>query len=147
MLINKKALKDYSIVKTFQAGIVLFGFEVKSIKQGRGDISSSYGVYHQGEVWLLNFNIPPYQNKNVPLDWQSDRPKKLLLKKKEITQIAGYLEQKYVIIPLKVYLERNLVKIDIAIAKPLKKYEKREKIKKREFQRQKERALKGKIFY
>lgn len=147
MLVNKKAEKDYKIIKIFQAGIVLYGFEAKSIKKDMGDISSSYGVYHQGEIWLLNFNIPPYQPKNLPLNYVTDRPKKLLLKKKQIQEIAGYLQQKYVLIPLKVYLERNLIKIDIAVAQPLRKYEKREKIKKREFQRQKERALKGRIFY
>ncbi len=147
MLINSKINQNYKIEKIYQAGIVLTGFEVKSIKKGGGDIVGSYGTVHKNEVWLLNFKIPPYQPKNVPLNWSSDRPKKLLLRKKEISEIVGYLQQKkYLLVPYKVYLENNLVKVDLALCQPLKKYEKREKIKKREFERQKQRALKGKLY-
>jgi SsrA-binding protein len=148
MLINKRVERDYKIIEKYEAGIVLFGFEVKSIKKGSGDISSSYGVIHKGEVWLLNFNIPPYQPKNFPLNWQPDRPKKLLLKKKEIYEIASYLnEKKYLLVPTKVYITRNLVKVELAIVQAMKKYEKREKLKKKEFEKQKQRAIKQKFYF
>jgi SsrA-binding protein len=148
MLINKRVERDYKIIEKYEAGIVLFGFEVKSIKKGSGDISSSYGVIHKGEVWLLNFNIPPYQPKNVPLNWQPDRPKKLLLKKKEIYEIASYLnEKKYLLVPTKVYITRNLVKVELAIVQAMKKYEKREKLKKKEFEKQKQRAIKQNFYF
>jgi len=148
MLINKKIEKDYKIIKKYEAGISLLGLEVKSIKKGRGDITSSYGVIHKGEIWILNFNIQPYQQKNTPLNWQPDRPKKILLRKKEIFEIAGYLHNKrYLLVPLKVYIVRNLVKVELAIVQAIKKYEKREKIKKKEFEKQRQRALKQKFYY
>jgi tmRNA-binding protein len=90
-----------------------------------------------------NFNIPPYQPKNTPKDYDENRPRKLLLKRKEIKYLIGKIkEKKLIIIPTKIYSKRNLIKVEIALAKALKKYEKREKIKEREFRRIKERFLK-----
>ena len=134
----------YQIIESFETGIELKGFEVKSIKSGRGSLKGSYASIKNNEIFLINFNIPPYQPKNTPKDYDENRPRRLLLKKNQIKNLIGKLkEKKFILVPTKVYLRGNLIKIEISLAKPLKKYEKREKIKEREFKRIKERFLKG----
>jgi SsrA-binding protein len=133
----------YQILESFEAGIELKGFEVKALREGKGSLKGSYVTIRDNEVYLVNFNIPPYQPKNTPKDYDENRPRKLLLKRKEIKYLIGKIkEKKSIIIPTKIYSKRNLIKGDIALAKALKKYEKREKIKEREFRRIKERFLK-----
>jgi len=133
----------YQILESFEAGIELKGFEVKALREGKGSLKGSYVTIKDNEVYLVNFNIPPYQPKNTPKDYDENRPRKLLLKRKEIKYLIGKIkEKKLVIIPTKIYSKRNLIKVEIALAKALKKYEKREKIKEREFRRIKERFLK-----
>jgi SsrA-binding protein len=133
----------YQILESFEAGIELKGFEVKALREGKGSLKGSYVTIKDNEVYLVNFNIPPYQPKNTPKDYDENRPRKLLLKRKEIKYLIGKIkEKKLVIIPTKIYSKRNLIKVEIALAKALKKYEKREKIKEKEFRRIKERFLK-----
>jgi SsrA-binding protein len=133
----------YQILESFEAGIELKGFEVKALREGKGSLKGSYVTIKDNEVYLVNFNIPSYQPKNTPKDYDENRPRKLLLKRKEIKYLIGKIkEKKSIIIPTKIYSKRNLIKVEIALAKALKKYEKREKIKEREFRRIKERFLK-----
>jgi SsrA-binding protein len=143
---NREVFHHYEILERFNAGIELKGFEVKSLFSGKGSLKGSYVSYNKNELFLKNFYLPPYQEKNTPKNYNPNRDRKLLLKKKEINYLLNKIKQPgLTIIPLKIYANNRLIKVEIALAKGLKKYEKREKIKKREFQRQKERILKGRF--
>jgi SsrA-binding protein len=143
---NKDIYRSYEILERFTAGIELKGFEVKAIFSGKGSLKGSYVSYKDKELFLKNFYLPPYQEKNTPKDYDPSRDRKLLLHRKEINYLLNKIKQPgLTIVPLKIYNQNRLIKVEIALVKGLKKYEKREKIKKREFQRQKERALKGRI--
>lgn len=142
---NKKAYFNYKILEKFQAGISLLGQEVKSIKLGRINLVGSYVVLRDNEVFLIGCHIPPYQPKNAPADYTPERSRKLLLKKSEIKYLIGKAQQKSLtLIPLKVYTQDSKIKLEFGIAKGLKKTDKREKIKKREFEREIKRILKEK---
>ena len=142
---NKKALFRYQILDKFKAGIVLIGQEVKSIKAGRISLQGSFVVLKGEEVFLIGANVPPYQPKNAPKDYNPQRSRKLLLKKTEIKQLIGLSAQKgLTMVPLRVYTERGKIKIEFGIARGKKKFDKREKIKKREVEREIRRALKKK---
>jgi SsrA-binding protein len=143
---NRDIYRSYEILERFIAGIELYGFEVKAIFSGKGSLKGSYVSYKGKELFLKNFYLPPYQEKNTPKDYNPLRDRKLLLHRKEINYLLNKIKQPgLTIVPLKIYNQNRLIKVEIALVKGLKKYEKREKIKKREFQRQKERALKGRI--
>jgi SsrA-binding protein len=143
---NRDIYRSYEILERFTAGIELYGFEVKAIFSGKGSLKGSYVSYKGKELFLKNFYLPPYQDKNAPKDYNPLRDRKLLLHRKEINYLLNKIKQPgLTIVPLKIYNQNRLIKVEIALVKGLKKYEKREKIKKREFQRQKERALKGRI--
>lgn len=133
---NKKARHDFFIEETYQAGIELHGSEVKSIKEGRISLKDSYAKVKKNEVFLHNVNISPYK-QSAMFNHEPERPRKLLLHKYEIIKIDQKIKQdKSTIIPLKVYIDdRGLIKVDIAIAKGKKKYDKRETIAKRDFDR------------
>ncbi len=142
---NKKARHKYEILEKYTAGIVLNGQEVKSIKKGKMSLSGSFVALKNGEVFLLGANIPPYQPKNS-FDYDSQRTRKLLLKKREINKITGILSQKgLTMAPLKVYTVKNKIKIEFAIVKNKKKRDKREKIKKREIEREIRRVIAKKL--
>ena len=139
---NKKARFDYEILETFQAGIVLIGTEVKAIKTGHISIKGSYVVMRDNELFLIGANIPPYQPKNAPKNYEPERSRKLLLTKAEIKHLIGKTKQKgLTLVPIKVYTVKGKIKILFGIGKGKKKFDKRETIKKREFQREKSRAL------
>ncbi len=143
---NKKARFDYEILETFQAGIVLIGQEVKAIKTGHISIKGSYVIVKENEFFLIGANIPPYQPKNAPKDYDPERLRKLLLTKSEIKHLIGKIKQKgLTLVPIKVYTVKGKVKIIFGIGRGKKKYDKREAIKKREFDREKSRALKDEI--
>jgi SsrA-binding protein len=143
---NRDIYRSYEILERFTAGIELKGFEAKAIFSGKGSLKGSYVSYKGKELFLKNFYLPPYQEKNTPKDYNHLRDRKLLLHRKEINYLLNKIKQPgLTIVPLKIYNQNRLIKVEIALVKGLKKYEKREKIKKREFQRQKERALKGRI--
>lgn len=138
---NKRAYFDYDILETYQAGIVLFGQEVKSVKTGHINIAGSFVTIHKGALQLLNAHIPPYKFAKTA-GYDPYRSRQLLLTKKEIRVIVGKLSQKgLTMVPLKVFERKRLIKLEIGIAKARKKEDKREVIKKREAERNIERVL------
>jgi len=140
---NKKAHFDYQILEKIEAGIVLIGQEVKSIKSGRINLAGSYVVSKDNELYLINAKIPPYQPKNIPESYDPLHSRKLLLKKREIDYLIGKVKQRgLTLIPLKVYTKRGKIKLEFGIAKGLKKADKREVIKKREVEREIKREMK-----
>lgn len=141
---NKRAYFDYEILETYEAGIELKGFEVKSVKNGRINLAGSYAIIRNNEIWLLNADIPAYQPKNAPIDYDSKRTRRLLLKKSEIKNLIGRIHEKgLTLTPLKVYTkdETGKIKIEIGLAKSRKKANKRELIKKRDVEREIHRNL------
>lgn len=140
---NKKAYFNYQVLEKFEAGISLIGQEVKSIKLGRINLAGSYVVLKNSEVFLIGANIPPYQPKNAPSDYNPKRSRKLLLKKSEIKHLIGKVKQKgLTLVPLKVYTKRGKIKLEFGAAKGKKKVDKRELIKRREVEREMKRELK-----
>jgi len=130
---NKRAFFDYQILETYEAGIELKGYEVKSIKTGRINLAGSYAVLKNNQVWLINADVPPYQPKNTPSDYDPKRSRRLLLRKTEIKGLIGQIQEKgLTLVPLKVYTKNRKIKIKIGLAKSRKKVDKRELIKKRE---------------
>jgi len=143
---NKKAYFNYQILEKFEAGLVLIGQEVKSIKSGRINLAGSYVVLRDNEFYLVGANIPPYQPKNAPPDYNPERSRKLLLTKTEIKYLIGKTKQKgLTLVPLRVYTKRGKIKLEFGIAKGKKKVDKRELIKRRETEREMRRVLKEKI--
>ena len=144
LLENKKAYFDFEILEKFEAGLELRGFEVKSLRQGHGSILGSRAIIRGEEAYIVGMEIPPYQPKNAPSDYESQRTRKLLLKKEEIKYLIGKSEiAGLTIIPIKVYTKGPRIKVEIAVARGKKKYDKREKIREREDKRKMERALKN----
>ena len=140
---NRKARFDYEILETFEAGLVLSGPEVKSIKNGRMNLAGCYINIHDGELYLIGASIAPYQPKNQPADYDPARSRKLLLHKKEIMSLLGKIQQKgLTLVPLKVYNKGRRIKLEFAIVRGKKKYDKRAVISKRESKRNIERSLK-----
>lgn len=136
---NKRAYFDYEILDTYEAGIELRGFEVKSVKTGRINLAGSYAIIRDNQIWLLNADIPAYQPKNAPPDYDSKRTRRLLLNKPEIKNFIGRIQEKgLTLIPLKVYTKGRTerIKIEIGLAKSRKKFDKRELIKKRDIERE-----------
>lgn len=141
---NKKAYFNYQILEKFEAGLVLIGQEVKSIKSGRINLAGSYVALRGGEFFLVGCNIPPYQPKNAPSDYNPERSRKLLLRKQEIKCLIGKARQKgLTLLPLKVYTKRGKIKLEFGIAKGRRRFDKRELIKKREAEKTMERTLKS----
>ncbi len=141
---NKKAYYDYEILDTYEAGMVLNGQEVKSIKTGHISLKGAYVVFKNEELFLIGANIPPYQPKNAPKDYNPERSRKLLLTKSEIKSLIGKIKQKgLTLMPLKVYTKNTKVKLLFGLGKGKREIDKREKIKKREFEREKQRILRG----
>lgn len=143
---NKKAYYSYAILEKFEAGLVLIGQEVKSIRSGRINLAGSYVVIRDEEAYLIGCNIPPYQPKNAPPDYNPERSRKLLLKKSEIKYLIGKTKQKSLtLVPLRVYTKKQRIKLEFGIAKGKRKIDKRETIKKRETAREMRQAFKDKI--
>ena len=132
---NKTAWRDYFIEETFICGMVLQGTEVKSIRSGKTQLKDSFAKIENGEVWLYNCHISPYQYGNR-FNHSPLRKRKLLLNKKEILKLQiKQREKKLLLIPIKIYFSRNLAKLELSLAKSKKMYDKREAIKKKELQR------------
>lgn len=139
---NKKAYYDFTIISEYEAGLVLSGQEVKSLKEGRGSLQGSYVKVYGDEPWLLNMHIPPYQEKNTEESYRADKERKLLLHTKEIDEIRGLTEQqKLTAIPLSLYNKGRYIKVRIGVGKGKKKTDKREMIKKRDVERKIRRTL------
>jgi len=133
---NDKAHFDYEILETIEAGLVLKGYEVKAIKSGRMVLRGSYAKIISGQLMLVGASIAPYQPANMPSDYDPDASRILLIKKSEMKALLDlHKSQGLTVIPLKVYEKKNHLKILLGIARGKKKYDKRETIKKREFQR------------
>lgn len=134
---NRRARFDYNILETFEAGIELSGQEVKSAREGRFVIAGSYAIIRGGEAWLLGSQIPPYQPKNAPVDYEPNKTRRLLLKKIELKNLSGRLEEKGLsLLPLKVYNKKNFIKIELGLGRSRKAEDKREYIKKRGAERE-----------
>ncbi len=141
---NPRAKYDYHILATFEAGLVLAGHEVKAIKTGHMSLKGAYVTIKNEEVWLINAFIPPYQPKNTPADYQPDRTRKLLLNKKEIRSLIGQSKQKgLTLVPLRVYTKKGKIKLEFALGRGKRQFDKRQKIKERESKRKIDRALKN----
>lgn len=139
---NRGVIFHYEILEKFTAGLALRGFEVKAIKTGRGSLNGSYVSALGNELYLISCQIPAYQPKNAPKDYIETQPRKLLLQRAEIRYLIGKLKEKgLTLVPLRLFTKKGLIKIELALAKGLKKYEKREKIRKRDFQRERDRAM------
>lgn len=140
---NKRATFDYEILKTYEAGLVLAGYEVKAIKLGHLSLKGSYVVINGNEAFLLNANITPYQPKNMPLDYDRTRSRKLLLHKSEIRSLIGESKEKgLTLIPIRVYTTKTeKIKLAFALARGKKQFDKRAKIAERESKRRIQRAL------
>lgn len=140
---NKKAYFDYDILEKFEAGMVLTGQEVKSIKLGRINLAGSYVVLKSEEAFLLNADVPPYQPKNAPPDYDATRLRKLLLNKSEIKYLIGKSrEKRLTLLPLRVYAVRGKIKLEFGLAKGRQKASKKELLKKRDIKREIEIELK-----
>ena len=140
---NKKAFHDYSIEETMEAGIQLLGTEVKSLRDGKANLKDSYVLVKDSEAFLFNCHISPYSHGNI-MNHDPVRTRKLLLHKKEIAKLQGKAVQKgYSLIPLKIYFKGSHAKVEVGLARGKKTYEKRESIKKREADREIERAMKS----
>lgn len=138
---NKKAYHDFFIEETYEAGIVLQGTEIKSIRLGRVNLKDSFARINKGEVFLHNMHISPYEQGNR-YNHEPLRTRKLLLHKKEISKLIGTTkEQGYSLVPLKLYLKNGYAKVLIGLGKGKKKYDKREDLKKKEAKREIERAF------
>ncbi|MEC9488918.1 MAG: SsrA-binding protein SmpB [Halanaerobium sp.] len=144
---NKKARHDYSIEETYETGIVLQGTEVKSIRAGRVNLKDSYAQVRNGEVFLYNVHISPYTHGNRE-NHEPERPRKLLLHKREIRTLIGKTrELGYTLVPLSLYWNGRHIKVELALAKGKKQYDKRRELAKKTAQREMERAFKEKQYY
>lgn len=141
---NRKARFNYEILKKYEAGIELLGTEVKSIRNGKMSLDGAFVIARGGEAFLINANIPPYQVKNTPKDYDPLRNRKLLLTKKEITELGESEKNKSLtIVPISVYNKNRKIKLGIALVRGKKRIDKRETIKKRETDREIRREVKG----
>lgn len=141
--LNKKARHEYFIEERFEAGIVLTGWEVKSLRAGRLQLTDSYVIIKQGEAWLLGAIISPLPTASTHITPDPQRTRKLLLKHDELTKLIGHIERKgYTIVALSMYWKRGLAKVEIALAKGKQSHDKRATTKSRDWQREKGRLLK-----
>ena len=141
---NRKSLYEYEILQKYEAGLVLAGHEVKSVRSGRIQLQGAYVVIEGDEAFLINATISPYQVNNLTAQYDPTRSRKLLLRQKEIADLSRELKQKgLTLIPIRVYNKVNRIKIEFGLARGKKSFDKRETIKKRDFKRQKEKLLKN----
>jgi SsrA-binding protein len=146
VITNKRAYFDYEILETIEAGIVLSGQEVKSVKLGQVSLKGSYVTVKDGEVWLINAHISPYKMAGPLPDYDPVHPRKLLLHKKQIDSLIGKSKIKgLTLLPLKVYTKKGKIKILIGLGKGKKKYDKRAVIREREEKRKIQKVLKDKF--
>ena len=139
---NRKARHEFFIESTMECGIELFGTEVKSIRLGKANLAESYAAIKNGEVFICNMHVSPYEEGNI---YNKDplRDRKLLLHKREIIKLIGYVQQKgLTLVPLKIYFKNNKLKVELAVAKGKKLYDKRESKAENDVKREIERRLK-----
>jgi SsrA-binding protein len=138
---NRRARHEYFIEDTYEAGLVLTGSEIKSIRAGRANLQDSYVTIREGEAWLVNSHVSPYKQASEQ-NHEPKRDRKLLLHRRQIARLVGQVQAKgYTIVPLRLYLKNNRAKVEIALARGKKLYDKRDALAKRQAQRDMERAL------
>ncbi|MBN2089887.1 SsrA-binding protein SmpB [candidate division KSB1 bacterium] len=143
---NRKARHDYHIMETWEAGLVLQGTEVKSLRNGKANLKDSYAKVENGEVFLFNCHISPYE-KGTHANHDPERKRKLLLNRKEIRKLTGKVEEKgLTLIALKIYFKRGKAKIELGLARGKKLYDRRADITKRDMQREVDRTMKQKKY-
>ena len=142
LISNRKAHFNYEILEKFEAGIELLGLEVKSLKASQGSLEGAHVVVRGGEAYIVNMNIPPYQPSNTPKDYEPLRNRRLLLTKKEIEELSKEENKKgLTIVPLSVYNKGRKLKLEIALVRGKKQFDKRETIKKRDTEREVRRSF------
>ena len=143
---NKQATFNHEILETFEAGLELFGHEVKSLRDGQGSLKGAHVVIRGGEAFLVGAHIPPYQGTNTPESYDPERARRLLLSKKELSKLTGTERQQgLTIVPISVYNKSRFLKIKIALVRGKKKHDKRHAIKKRDTERELKRDLKRSV--
>lgn len=142
---NKRARHDYLIEDSLEAGLVLTGSEVKSLRKGQGSIKEAYARERGGELFLMNGHIPPYEGANL-FNHEPKRPRKLLLRRRELAKLLGQIRREgYTVVPLSLYFnERGLAKVELGLARGKRKVDKRQSEKQRDWQREKQRLLRAK---
>ena len=144
---NRKARHDYTIEESFEAGIALKGTEVKSLRAGKANLKDSFAIIENGELYLHGMHISPYEKGNI-FNKDPLRPRKLLVHRYEINKIVGKIDQKgYTLVPLQIYFKGSLVKVEFALAKGKKLYDKRADIAKKDTRREAEREFKVSNLY
>jgi len=144
LAINKRAHFDYKIKETFEAGLALKGYEVKSIKTGHISLKESFVTIKGGELYLTNAHIPLYKQAGIVPNYDPAAPRKLLVKKSEIRQLIGKVRiQGLTLVPIKLYTKRRFIKLNFGLGKGKKEYDKRQKIARREDERKIRRELKN----
>lgn len=139
---NRRARHDYEIDETYEAGIVLTGSEVKSLRGGKASLSEAYGRISDNEVWLEGLHIPPYAQDSTRREYDPRRPRKLLLRRVEIERLKGKLNERgYTLVPLRVYFSHGLAKLEVGVGRGKRRYEKRQAIAEREHKREIEREM------
>jgi SsrA-binding protein len=137
---NRRARHDYEILERLEAGIALTGAEVKSLRGGRGSIAEAFGRVRGGEVWLEGMHIPPYEHQGDKTRHDPTRPRKLLLRRKEIERLIGKTaERGLALVPLRVYFSHGLAKVELGLGRGKRRFEKRQAIAEREHRREMER--------
>ena len=141
LAVNRRAYHDYFIDEKYEAGVMLTGTEIKSVRNGRANLRDGFVRIDGNEAWLENVHISPYAQGNL-MNQEPLRPRKLLLHRKEIATLIGKVKQKgYTLIPLRVYISRNHAKVEIGLARGKRQYDKREAIAARDAKREIERAM------
>ena len=141
---NRKGLFDFEILERYEGGLMLHGHEVKSVRNGGMKLKGAYVTMRGGEVWLLGAHIQKYTKAGSVQEYDPDRIRKVLLHKRELRSLTGKLEQKgLTLVPISVYTKGSKIKIEIGLARGKKQFEKKEKIKKRDLDREIRRSLKG----
>lgn len=142
---NKKAFHNYQVLEKYEAGVILTGAEVKSVKSGHINLTGGHASLRGNELWLVNCHISPYKMASNQKKHESDRDRKLLMKKKEISSMIGQLKAKgLTILPLSVYTKGGLIKVGLGLCRGKKSHDKRQSIKKRESDRRLRRVMRNK---
>lgn len=145
LLSNRRVLREYSLIEKYEAGIKLLGSEAKALKEGRGSLRGGFVKIIDGTVLLVGFKLPPY-SMSGDKNYDPDRSRVLLLNKREIDKLSGFLSQKgCAAFPLKAYIKNNLIKLEIGVGRYLKKYERKEVVKERQEKKDLDRSLRGKV--
>ncbi|HEY9880022.1 MAG TPA: SsrA-binding protein SmpB [Leptolyngbyaceae cyanobacterium] len=140
---NRQARFEYEILETYETGLELLGSEVKSIRQGKVNLRDGFALIRDGEVWLHNVHISPHETTNKAYNHEAKRTRKVLMRRDEIRKLIGKVEQQgLTLVPLKMYLKRGWIKLNLALVKGKKIHDKRESIKQKESKREIERAMK-----